>query len=150
MVGGAGRVVTIDNPDVRIPSEGATFEGRDRFAPAAGLLAAGEASLDDLGPEVDAGSLTPMLLPLAEVEADTVRGEAWWIDHFGNVEINVSPEQLVQIGVEPGDDCGAAGRRRPAPATLGRLLRRGGAWGATGPRRLVWADGGGGAGGEGR
>lgn len=105
MVGGAGRVVTIDNPDVRIPSEGgATFEGRDRFAPAAGLLAAGEASLDDLGPEVDAGSLTPMLLPLAEIEADTVRGEAWWIDHFGNVEINVSPEQLAQIGVEPGDD----------------------------------------------
>ena len=58
IVEGAQRVVSIENPELVIPSAGATFEGRDRFAPAAALLASGEARIDDLGPDIDPGTLT--------------------------------------------------------------------------------------------
>ena len=52
MVGGASRMVSIENPEAMIPSPGETFHGRDVFAPAAALLASGEAAIEDLGPEV--------------------------------------------------------------------------------------------------
>jgi S-adenosylmethionine hydrolase len=102
MVGGASRVVSVENPEVIIPSAGATFEGRDRFAPAAALLASGQGDLDELGPEVEPGSLTPMLLPLPEPAAGSLRGEAWWVDTFGNVQTNVSPDDLRAVGLTPG------------------------------------------------
>ena len=50
LMGGATRTVSLENPDVMLPSQGATFHGRDVFAPAAAVLASGEATLDDLGP----------------------------------------------------------------------------------------------------
>ena len=40
-----------------IPSPGETFHGRDVFAPAAALIAAGDATLEDLGPLVDGDSV---------------------------------------------------------------------------------------------
>jgi len=103
MVGGASAVHEITNPDVMIPGPGSTFDGRDVFAPAAGLLASGEAQLSDLGPEVDWSSLVPMLLPLPRVEPPVVLGEAWWVDVFGNVETNIGPEELTLVGLRPGD-----------------------------------------------
>ncbi|HKX74811.1 MAG TPA: SAM-dependent chlorinase/fluorinase, partial [Acidimicrobiia bacterium] len=65
MVGGASAVHALENPEARIPGPGATFQGRDIFAPAAALLASGEASLEELGPPVEPDSLMPMMLPLA-------------------------------------------------------------------------------------
>jgi len=105
MVGGAEVTVSIENPEVMIPSAGATFAGRDLFAPAAALLASGT-DLADLGPVVDPDSILPLLLPLPEVEAGRVQGEAWWVDHFGNVQLNVSPEDLHTMGVSEGDEIG--------------------------------------------
>lgn len=105
MVGGTERVVSIENERFRIPAAGATFHGRDVFAPAAAVLANGESSLDDLGPEVDPASLVPIILPL--VEPDDIGGlrcEVLWVDHFGNAQTNASPEDLAGIGVSPGDD----------------------------------------------
>jgi S-adenosylmethionine hydrolase len=102
MVGGASRIVSIENPEVRLPSPGATFHGRDVFAPAAGVLASGEATLDDLGPEVPADQVVPLLLPLPEVEGNRVVGEAWWVDTFGNVETNIGPDEMEQAGILPG------------------------------------------------
>ena len=29
-------------------------------------------------------------------------GEAWWVDHFGNVQTNIGPDDLAQIGLSPG------------------------------------------------
>ena len=104
MVGGAERIVSLESPDFHLPREGATFDGRDVFAPAAAALASGQAELGDLGPDVPLDSVTPLLLPLAEVEGTAVRGEAWWIDAFGNVQTNVSPDELATLGLGPGDD----------------------------------------------
>lgn len=102
MVGGADLVVSVENPEIRIPSSGATFHGRDVFAPAAGLLASGEAQLADLGPQADPEGLTPLLLPLPEIEGGRIAGEAWWVDRFGNVETNIGPDEMREAGFEPG------------------------------------------------
>ena len=102
LLGGARRVVAIENPDVMLPSQGATFQGRDLFAPAAAVLASGQAQLDDLGPLVDPDSLTPLLLPLSEIGDTDVTGQAWWVDVFGNVQLNISPEDLSSVDMQPG------------------------------------------------
>lgn len=103
MVGGASRVVSIENPETMIPSPGETFHGRDVFGPAAALLAAGDAALEDLGPLLDDEELVPLLLPLVETKDSTVAGEAWWVDHFGNVQTNIAPDDLDGIGLTTGD-----------------------------------------------
>ncbi|MGA7272635.1 MAG: SAM-dependent chlorinase/fluorinase [Acidimicrobiia bacterium] len=102
MVGGASRIVSLDNEEARIPSNGATFAGRDLFAPAAGLLASGEATIDDLGSALDPDSVTPLLLPLPETQSGTVRGQVWWVDHFGNAQTNLSPDDLSRVGLREG------------------------------------------------
>ena len=52
MVGGADMVVSLEDQRFRLPSPGATFHGRDVFAPAAAVLASGQADISDLGPVV--------------------------------------------------------------------------------------------------
>ena len=101
-LGGATRAFSIENPDVILPSQGATFDGRDRFAPAAAVLASGEAVPSELGPEVALHTLTPLLLPLSEVSEGQVAGQAWWVDTYGNVQTNISPEDLEEAGMSPG------------------------------------------------
>ena len=65
------------------PGQGDTnvFAGRDVMAPAAGFLAAG-VPLDDLGEAVDPISLTPGMLPVADIDGETVRAEVWWVDRL--------------------------------------------------------------------
>jgi S-adenosylmethionine hydrolase len=104
MVGGASRIVAIENPELVIPSEGATFDGRDRFGPAAAVLATGDAKLSDLGGEVDPSAVMPLILPLSHAEGGTIAGQAWWIDRFGNAQTNISPEELSSLGVRPGSE----------------------------------------------
>jgi S-adenosylmethionine hydrolase len=103
MMGGASKTVSIENPEAMIPSPGETFHGRDILAPAAALVASGEAAVDDLGPVIGGEDLVPLLLPLADADGSIVSGEAWWVDAFGNVQTNVSPEDLAAVGLSPGD-----------------------------------------------
>lgn len=99
MSGGAHRAVAIENPEVRLPSPGATFDGRDLFGPAAAVVASGQATLAELGPELDPNTLTPMTLPLVQHEEQSVTGEVLWVDHFGNAQLNVTPEDLHLVGI---------------------------------------------------
>ena len=103
MVGGAEVMVSIENPEAMIPSPGETFHGRDVFAPAAALLASGEAAIEDLGPLLAPDQVRPLLLPLPKVEGSTVSGEVWWVDHFGNAQTNIGPEELAAVGLSAGD-----------------------------------------------
>jgi len=103
MVGGATLAVSLEAEEFRLPGPGATFDGRDVFAPAAAVLASGEASPGDLGPAVAPASLTPLLLPLTDHGDGVVQGEVWWVDGYGNAQTNVSPEDLAMIGLAPGD-----------------------------------------------
>ncbi len=130
-VGGASRVVTLENPDARIPSPGRTFDGRDVFGPAAGLLAAGEMDFEDLGTPVDPESLTPMLLPLAEHQPEGLMAAAWWTDRFGNVQTNASPDDLMMMGLREGDTVAVKVGSRT------RALRWVGTYGEAAPGQLV-------------
>jgi S-adenosylmethionine hydrolase len=104
MVGGADRIVSLDNPELVLPAEGATFDGRDRFAPAAAVIASGQVRFEDLGADVAPASVTPLMMPLVEHEPNAVRGEILWMDNFGNAQSNITPQDLATIGVGPGDE----------------------------------------------
>jgi S-adenosylmethionine hydrolase len=104
MVGGADKIVALENPELVLPSSGVTFDGRDRFAPAAAVIASGQAQFEDLGTEVPPDSVTPLMIPLVEHDEGAVRGEVLWMDHFGNAQSNISPDDLEMVGVRPGED----------------------------------------------
>lgn len=118
MVGGADAIVSIEDPRFRLPAEGETFHGRDVFGPAAAVLASGEAEFDDLGPAADPGSVTPLMIPLAEPDGSGgVLGEVLWIDHFGNAQTNITPADLDSLRIERGDEVSMviSGIDRPMP-----------------------------------
>src|SRR5207237_5386728 len=83
MLGGATRVVSLTNPEYQLETPGATFAGRDVFAPAAGYLAAGT-PLEALGDLVDPMSLVPGTVPLPTDAGGRAAGEVLWIDRYGN------------------------------------------------------------------
>ena len=101
MLGGASRVVSLTNPEYQLEAPGATFAGRDIFAPAAGYLAAGT-PMEALGESVDPMSLVPGVVPLPTDEDGRAAGEVLWIDRYGNAQLNIDPGDLVALGVEPG------------------------------------------------
>lgn len=105
IVGGADEIRTIDNPELRLPATGATFQGRDVFAPAAAVLASGQADFEDVGAVVDPASVTPLMIPLVEPDGSGgVLGEVLWVDRFGNCQTNITPEDMEGIDLAPGDD----------------------------------------------
>lgn len=103
LAGGATKIVSVENPEAMIPSPGATFHGRDIFAPAAALLASGDAAIEDLGPTLSGNDVSPLLLPLPELEPTSVSGQCWWLDGFGNAQTNVGPDDLATLGLSVGD-----------------------------------------------
>jgi S-adenosylmethionine hydrolase len=93
MAGGAERAVELTNPEYQLAAPGATFAGRDVFAPAAAYICNG-VELSELGPEVDPGLLLPATVPLPRNVDDTIVAEVLWVDHFGNCQLNVGPDDL--------------------------------------------------------
>ena len=118
MAGGAERAVELVNPEYRLPTPGATFAGRDIFAPAAAHLCNG-VELTEFGPEVDTMSLLPATVPLPREDGEALVTEVLWVDRFGNCQLNVGPDDLpsawtgdVQVRVlSPTDPSGGAVRR---------------------------------------
>jgi hypothetical protein len=80
------RVVEITERRYGRPTVSRTFEGRDRFAPAAAWLAKG-IQLNGLGRAVT--NWTTIEIPRASVESDTIAGEILRIDRFGNLVSNI-------------------------------------------------------------
>jgi S-adenosyl-L-methionine hydrolase (adenosine-forming) len=102
ILGGAQRVVSLTSTEHQLPAPGPTFAGRDVLAPAAAHLAAG-VDPSELGAEVDAAGLVPGLVSLPRHdEGGAIYGEVWWIDRFGNCQLNIDPDELRAHGAEPG------------------------------------------------
>jgi S-adenosylmethionine hydrolase len=98
MSGGATRAFDLTNAELHLPSPGPTFAGRDIFAPVAAHLCNGVA-LEEVGPEIDTYGLLPGLVPLSRVEDDgALITEVLWVDRYGNCQLNVGPEELVELG----------------------------------------------------
>ena len=113
MSGGATAAVELANADLQLEAPGPTFAGRDVFAPAAAHLCNG-VPLGDLGPAVDPVSLLPGLIPVPREEEGELVAEVLWVDHFGNCQLNVDPDEVRHLGPELqlrwGDDVRRAHR----------------------------------------
>ena len=129
IIGGAERVVELTNADYHLAAPGATFAGRDIFAPVAAHLCNG-VDLAEFGPLVDADLLMPGMVALPREEPDGIHAEVLWVDRFGNCQLNVGPDELDQDvavwGVTIGDERRIA---RPAitfadlgPGSIGLVL----------------------------
>lgn len=97
MAGGAERAFALTNHIYQLPAPGPTFAGRDIFGPAAAHLAAG-VPIEELGEEIDTHSLLPGVLPLTRMEDDRLIAEVLWVDRYGNVQLNVDPDELTPFG----------------------------------------------------
>jgi hypothetical protein len=73
------------------PDRGATFDGRDVFAPAAACLGLGS-PLQELGEPIDPMSLFRLIGGVVELGRlqdgrPCLRAEVTWVDHFGNLQL---------------------------------------------------------------
>ncbi len=111
LVGGASRAVELAAAEYRLDSGaevGATFDGRDVFAPAAAHLCCG-VPLDALGPAIDPAGLTPGMLPVSRRDGDDLVAEVLWVDRFGNCQLNVDPAEVDELVAASGSLQAAAG-----------------------------------------
>ena len=89
------------NPAYALEIVSRTFHGRDLFAPAAAHLANGVA-LAELGPAVDPEALVRLDLPVAELGHGRIAATVLYVDSFGNVALNLTREQIQEVGIVPG------------------------------------------------
>jgi S-adenosylmethionine hydrolase len=87
--------VELSDPRYALPTISKTFEGRDRFAPAAGWLAKG-IELIALGRP--AGRLVRLDVPAPRITDQCIEGEILRVDRFGNLITNIDEAMLM-----PGD-----------------------------------------------
>jgi len=94
----------IDVPCLPSGQISSTFHGRDIFAPAAALLAAGK-SPNELGKKVE--TAVTIDLPQPEVKAKMIAGEVIDIDNFGNLVTNIEAGMftigmILNLGADEG------------------------------------------------
>ncbi len=104
-------IVELTNERYQLADVSRTFEGRDRFAPAAAWLARGVA-IDEFGARVK--DWTPLGIPSPTVSADSVAGCVVRVDRFGNLITNVDRRMLAS----------ACGARTPAIPLGARRIDR--------------------------
>jgi hypothetical protein len=100
-LGGATSAHKIENPSVTLPEISRTFQGRDIFAPAAAHLALGVPAAD-VGPELALDSLVSLTIPEPRRHDDHFHAEVLHVDRFGNLQLNVSPAALADLGLGLG------------------------------------------------
>ena len=100
-LGGIGAAHELANPAYALPSVSRTFHGRDLFAPAAAHLALG-LPLAELGPPVDPDALVRLDVPQAEVGSTHIRATVLDVDRFGNIQLGLRRQDLVEGGVSVG------------------------------------------------
>jgi S-adenosyl-L-methionine hydrolase (adenosine-forming) len=99
--GGAVEAVEIATSPFRLEPVAATFHGRDIFAPVAARLAAG-AMLAEAGSPCDPEALVKLELPRPRREGAALVAHAIYIDRFGNVQLDVSHDDLADSGLKLG------------------------------------------------
>lgn len=102
MAGGPRRAFELTNTGLHLETPGATFAGRDVFAPVAGFLCNGGA-IEEVGSEIDPAGVLPGLVPVASEERHPDHGiglrcEVTWVDVYGNCQLNVGPDEVANMG----------------------------------------------------
>jgi S-adenosylmethionine hydrolase len=109
---------SLTNPHYHLEQVSRTFHARDIFAPVAAHLAAG-AHFDDLGGEIDPADLMRLTLPLATVAGGELHATILDVDRFGNLGLNVSPDEIAELGARAGDTVELAFALTPYYAVVG-------------------------------
>jgi S-adenosyl-L-methionine hydrolase (adenosine-forming) len=78
-----------------------TFHGRDLFSPAAAHLALGVEPAE-LGPPLAPDALVRLDLPTPVVGSGVVDASVLYVDRFGNMQLNMTRDDLDRVGVVPG------------------------------------------------
>ncbi len=84
-------VRAIENKQYRLDSAGATFDGRDLFAPSAAWLTKGQMP-GSYGRLIHDYVTLPDDSP--KMQEDVLRGKIMYIDHFGNAITNITPADM--------------------------------------------------------
>ena len=101
-LGGVERAVEITSPEVLLEPVSPSFHARDILCPAAAHLAAGM-ELEQLGPALDAATLTPLDLPEPLIEAGKIECEVIDLNRFGNAQLNVRQANLAEAALDSPD-----------------------------------------------
>ena len=120
ILGGARRAVSLTNTSLHLSAAGPTFAGRDIFAPVAAHLSNGM-DLTEVGYLVDPAGLLPGIVPLTRVEDGVVHGEVLWVDRFGNAQLNVDPNDIVDFGAAVTLTMGSVVRTAKRADTYGSI-----------------------------
>jgi S-adenosyl-L-methionine hydrolase (adenosine-forming) len=104
----AKKIVELTERRYARPTVSRTFEGRDRFAPAAAWLAKG-IQLSALGRPIS--DVHRLDIPLPEEGAGTVRGVVLRVDRFGNLVTNIDRKMVERLGQSGAITIDAAGKR---------------------------------------
>src|SRR5689334_2342143 len=104
----AKKIVELTERRYARPTVSRTFEGRDRFAPAAAWLAKGT-QLPALGRPV--AEIHKLDIPLPESNGDSVSGVVLRVDRFGNLVTNIDRKTVERLGVGGTIAIDAAGQR---------------------------------------
>ena len=99
----AKKVVELTERRYARPTVSRTFEGRDRFAPAAAWLAKG-IQLAALGRPVN--EIQRLEMPAPEASGDSVRGIVMRVDRFGNLVTNIDRKLVERLGGDITIDAG--------------------------------------------
>jgi S-adenosyl-L-methionine hydrolase (adenosine-forming) len=91
----------LTNPAYALESISRTFHGRDLFAPAAAHLSHG-VPVSELGPPIDPETLARLDLPGPEIADGAINATTLYVDSFGNIALNLTRDDLEQIGAAPG------------------------------------------------
>ena len=89
------------NPAYALEPVSRTFHGRDLFAPAAAHLALG-VDPADLGPPLAPDALVRLDLPRPSLNGGVVDASVLYIDRFGNMQLNMTRDDLDHVGIVPG------------------------------------------------
>jgi len=100
-LGGVAEAHELANPAYALDSVSRTFPGRDLFSPAAAHLSLG-VPLAELGPPIDPAALVRLDVPVPEVGRNRIRASILYVDHFGNIQLNLKRHHLEDAGVLPG------------------------------------------------
>jgi S-adenosylmethionine hydrolase len=104
----AKKIVELTERRYARPTVSRTFEGRDRFAPAAAWIAKGT-QFAALGRQVP--DIHKLDIPLPEAGADTVRGVILRVDRFGNLVTNIDRKTVERLGQSSAITIDAGGHR---------------------------------------
>jgi S-adenosyl-L-methionine hydrolase (adenosine-forming) len=100
------------------PDRGATFDGRDLFAPAAAALCSG-VPLAELGEPMEPWSLVRLIGGVVETGRlrdgrSCLRAEVTWVDHFGNLQLAATVADARVAGIPSAGSIELTARTDPA------------------------------------